>query len=90
MTAFKIDIVSDPICPFCYLGRKRLDRAIDVYKKTIPGGSEDAFNITCKLLSLKLQPPPPPKKKKKNSDISQPFLLSGLLSSISDMPFVHS
>lgn len=21
-----------------------------MYKKTIPGGSEDAFNITCKLL----------------------------------------
>ncbi|KUI61676.1 Uncharacterized protein YwbO [Cytospora mali] len=48
MTAFNINIVSDPICPFCYLGKRRLDRAIDVYKKTIPGGSEDTFNITWK------------------------------------------
>ncbi|KAK2607970.1 hypothetical protein N8I77_006609 [Diaporthe amygdali] len=58
MTAFKIDIVSDPICPFCYLGRKRLDRAIDVYKKTIPGGSEDAFNITWKPFYLDPTLPP--------------------------------
>lgn len=30
------------------MGKKRLDRAIDVYKKTTPGGSEDTFNITWK------------------------------------------
>ncbi|KAL1873879.1 hypothetical protein Daus18300_003751 [Diaporthe australafricana] len=47
MTAFNVDIVSD-----CYLGRKRLDRAIDVYKKTVPGGTEDSFNITWKPFYL--------------------------------------
>lgn len=48
MTAFNINIVSDTICPFCYLGKRRLDRAIDVYKKTVPGGDQDTFNITWK------------------------------------------
>eukprot|EP00197_Chlamydomonas_leiostraca_P010537 CAMPEP_0202866936 /NCGR_PEP_ID=MMETSP1391-20130828/8440_1 /ASSEMBLY_ACC=CAM_ASM_000867 /TAXON_ID=1034604 /ORGANISM="Chlamydomonas leiostraca, Strain SAG 11-49" /LENGTH=217 /DNA_ID=CAMNT_0049546927 /DNA_START=105 /DNA_END=758 /DNA_ORIENTATION=+ len=27
-----IDIVSDTVCPFCYLGKKRLDEAIEQYK----------------------------------------------------------
>lgn len=74
MTAFNINIVSDPICPFvsslprifkphtkrvahekktltrqqCYLGKRRLDRAIDVYKKTVPGGSQDTFTVNWK------------------------------------------
>lgn len=48
MTTFNINIVSDPICPFCYLGKKRLDRAIDVYKKTVPNGENDKFHITWK------------------------------------------
>jgi len=30
----------------CYLGKKRLERAIDVYKKSVPGGSEDTFTVT--------------------------------------------
>ncbi|KAF3763031.1 DSBA oxidoreductase [Cryphonectria parasitica EP155] len=48
MTNFNITIVSDPICPFCYLGKKRLERAIHYYKKTIPGGSADTFTVTWK------------------------------------------
>lgn len=42
----------------CYLGKKRLDRAIDVYKKTIPGGSDDKFNITWKPYALDPTLPP--------------------------------
>ncbi len=30
----------------CYLGKKRLERAISVYQKTIPGGDKDSFKIT--------------------------------------------
>ncbi|PSR80988.1 DSBA-like thioredoxin domain-containing protein [Coniella lustricola] len=48
MTTFNINIVSDPICPFCYLGKKRLDRAISLYKKTVSGASADTFAITWK------------------------------------------
>lgn len=46
MTVFDIKIVSDAICPWCYLGKKRLERAIATYKKDVPGGADDTFNIT--------------------------------------------
>ncbi|KAJ6262148.1 hypothetical protein Dda_2953 [Drechslerella dactyloides] len=34
MTKFLIDVVSDTVCPWCYVGFKRLARAIEIYKKT--------------------------------------------------------
>ncbi|KAK4226638.1 thioredoxin-like protein [Podospora fimiseda] len=46
MTVFDIKIVSDAICPWCYLGKRRLERAISTYKTTVPGGSSDTFNIS--------------------------------------------
>ncbi len=30
----------------CYLGKKRLDKAIDYYKKTVPNGAADTFTLT--------------------------------------------
>lgn len=32
--------------PKCYVGKKRLERAIETYKKDIPGGANDTFTIT--------------------------------------------
>ncbi|KAI1810614.1 DSBA oxidoreductase [Poronia punctata] len=46
MTNFNIKIVSDTICPWCYVGKKRLDRAIELYRKTQPSGKDDIFTIT--------------------------------------------
>ncbi|KAL2019958.1 hypothetical protein VTK56DRAFT_9050 [Thermocarpiscus australiensis] len=46
MTNFNIRIVSDAICPWCYLGKKRLERAIEAYKRDVPGGAHDSFTIT--------------------------------------------
>ncbi|KAK4154302.1 DSBA-like thioredoxin domain-containing protein [Chaetomidium leptoderma] len=46
MTNFNIKIVSDAICPWCYVGKKRLERAIQTYKKDIPGGANDTFTVT--------------------------------------------
>lgn len=43
MTAFNIRIVSDAICPWCYIGKKRLEKAIGLYKQTAPDAT---FNIT--------------------------------------------
>ncbi|KAK4178590.1 thioredoxin-like protein [Triangularia setosa] len=45
MTVFDIKIVSDAICPWCYLGKKRLERAITLYKSSVPSASTDTFNI---------------------------------------------
>ncbi|KAK3301808.1 DSBA oxidoreductase [Chaetomium strumarium] len=46
MTNFSIKVVSDNVCPWCYIGKKKLDRAINLYKKTYPGGKEDTFTIS--------------------------------------------
>lgn len=32
--------------PQCFLGKKRLEKSIDIYKKTVPGGSSDTFSVT--------------------------------------------
>ncbi|KAI1503998.1 DSBA oxidoreductase [Biscogniauxia marginata] len=46
MTNFTIKIVSDTVCPWCYVGKKRLDRAIDLYRQVYPGGKDDTFTIS--------------------------------------------
>ncbi|KAI3338404.1 putative thioredoxin [Ustulina deusta] len=46
MTNFSINIISDPVCPWCYIGRKRLDKAIALYKKVYPDGRRDTFAVT--------------------------------------------
>ncbi|KAK4250042.1 DSBA-like thioredoxin domain-containing protein [Corynascus novoguineensis] len=46
MANFNIKIVSDAICPWCYVGKKRLERAIETYKRDIPGGANDSFTIS--------------------------------------------
>ncbi|KAI3325455.1 DSBA oxidoreductase [Xylariaceae sp. AK1471] len=46
MTNFNVKIVSDTICPWCYVGKKRLDRAIELYRKTNPAGRDDTFTIS--------------------------------------------
>ncbi|KAK0644819.1 hypothetical protein DIS24_g8503 [Lasiodiplodia hormozganensis] len=43
MTHFNIDIVSDTVCPWCYVGKKRLERAIAQHKETHPS---DTFSTT--------------------------------------------
>ncbi len=40
MTKYQIDIVSDTVCPWCYVGKNRLDKAIELHKKSNP---EDIF-----------------------------------------------
>ncbi|MCJ1469500.1 hypothetical protein MMC07_008133 [Pseudocyphellaria aurata] len=49
MTNFKIDIVSDTVCPWCYIGKKKLDRAISLYRSLHPASDAqqaDSFTIT--------------------------------------------
>ena len=41
MTAFNIKIISDNVCPFCFLGKARLDRAITQFRQP-----SDTFNIS--------------------------------------------
>ncbi|EME85901.1 uncharacterized protein MYCFIDRAFT_70920 [Pseudocercospora fijiensis CIRAD86] len=43
MGVFNITVYTDTICPWCYIGHKSLDRAIELYRKTYPGGSNKEF-----------------------------------------------
>ncbi|TKA53387.1 hypothetical protein B0A55_12171 [Friedmanniomyces simplex] len=43
MTAFQIDIVSDTVCPWCYVGNNRLEKAIQTHQTSHP---HDTFTTT--------------------------------------------
>ena len=45
MTKFDISVVSDTVCPWCYVGKNRLDKAIARHKANEAGRS-DVFNVT--------------------------------------------
>ncbi|KAF3394240.1 hypothetical protein F1880_005533 [Penicillium rolfsii] len=49
MTNFKIQIISDTICPWCYVGYRRLSRAITAHKANNP---TDTFTLTWKTFYL--------------------------------------
>jgi predicted DsbA family dithiol-disulfide isomerase len=34
--ALAIDIVSDVVCPWCYIGKRRLEAALELYRKERP------------------------------------------------------
>lgn len=51
MTQFNIEIVSDTICPWCYVGKKKLEQAIAEYQTRHPGSS-DTFSTTWKAFYL--------------------------------------
>ncbi|KAH8801623.1 thioredoxin-like protein [Xylogone sp. PMI_703] len=64
MTNFKIDIVSDTVCPWCYIGKKKLDKAIGAYQQAHPG-SDDTFSVS--WLPFYLNPGAPKTGVDKNS-----------------------
>ncbi|PGH17301.1 hypothetical protein AJ79_01185 [Helicocarpus griseus UAMH5409] len=55
MVNFKIDIVSDTVCPWCYIGKKRLEKAISLYRTSHPS-TTDTFTTT--WLPFYLNPDP--------------------------------
>ncbi|PGH11584.1 hypothetical protein AJ80_07054 [Polytolypa hystricis UAMH7299] len=47
MVNFDIRIVSDTVCPWCYIGKKRLEKGIQLYRSTHSDtASNDTFSIT--------------------------------------------
>ncbi|GAM42793.1 DSBA-like thioredoxin domain protein [Talaromyces pinophilus] len=45
MVIINIEIISDIVCAWCYIGKRTLERAISIHQKTYPGGRDDIFNI---------------------------------------------
>ncbi|GKT41143.1 uncharacterized protein ColSpa_01324 [Colletotrichum spaethianum] len=56
MTVIKVEIVFDFVCAWCYIGKRKLDRAIALYQKTYPGGKNDVFAITWRPYYLNYNP----------------------------------
>lgn len=46
---FEVEMYGDTICPWCYLGKKSVDRAIETYASKHP---EDVFDIIWKPFIL--------------------------------------
>jgi predicted DsbA family dithiol-disulfide isomerase len=53
MTVFDVQITSDVVCPWCYIGHTRLSKAIANHQKAYP---EDKFNLN--YVPFYLNPPP--------------------------------
>ncbi|KAL4928274.1 DsbA family oxidoreductase [Aspergillus undulatus] len=57
MTNFNIQIISDTVCPWCYIGYRRLTRAILTHRQSYP---TDKFTITWSPFYLNASSPPYP------------------------------
>lgn len=57
MPNYDITIISDTVCPHCYLGRARLERTISLFRKTVPGASASTFTIRWHAYQLKKDAP---------------------------------
>jgi predicted DsbA family dithiol-disulfide isomerase len=44
MVNFRIDVVSDTVCPWCYVGRKQVQRAQQIWQQRYPS-STDTFSV---------------------------------------------
>ncbi|KAL2814881.1 thioredoxin-like protein [Aspergillus cavernicola] len=56
MTVIEIEVILDFVCAWCYIGKRKLDRAISLYQKTYPGGRADIFKITWSPYYLNYNP----------------------------------
>lgn len=52
-----ITIISDNVCPHCLLARNRLNRALEIFRKTVPGASTTPISIQWQAHLLQLTSP---------------------------------
>ncbi|CRG83021.1 hypothetical protein PISL3812_00369 [Talaromyces islandicus] len=45
MVTFDIELITDPICSWCFIAHRGLLKSFQLYKKTFPNGSVDNFNL---------------------------------------------
>ncbi|KAH6889680.1 thioredoxin-like protein [Thelonectria olida] len=56
MTKFKITVTSDTVCPWCFVGRKQLQAAEQIWKQRYPD-SADTFAVSYQPYQLNPYPP---------------------------------
>lgn len=65
MQKIKIDIVSDVVCPWCYIGKRRLERAMEALK--------DEFDFEITYLPFELNPQMPKEGKNQKEYLTAKF-----------------
>jgi len=63
----RIDIVSDVVCPWCYIGKRRLERALELFD----GGGEPAVQV--QWLPFQLNPQLPPDGVERSEYVARKF-----------------
>lgn len=76
MTQFNIEIVSDTVCPWCFVGKQKLEKAIATYKEAHPE-SNDTFSTTWMPFYLNPDSPKTGKHDPLRHDASNPRLMIG-------------
>lgn len=61
----KIEVVSDVVCPWCYIGKRRLEKALDQLK--------DQFDFDIEYSPFELNPDMPPEGRKQKEYLTQKF-----------------
>ncbi|KJZ75451.1 hypothetical protein HIM_05147 [Hirsutella minnesotensis 3608] len=46
MARITIEVVFDFVCAWCFVGKRQLERALELYRKTYPGGKQDNIVVT--------------------------------------------
>ena len=64
-TKIKIEVVSDVVCPWCYIGKRRLEKAIDL--------SKDTFDFDIEFLPFELNPAMPKEGRNQKEYLSAKF-----------------
>jgi predicted DsbA family dithiol-disulfide isomerase len=64
-TKIKIEVVSDVVCPWCYIGKRRLEKAIDL--------SKDTFDFEIEFLPFELNPAMPKEGRNQKEYLSAKF-----------------
>lgn len=61
----KVDVVSDVVCPWCYIGKRRLEKAI----RQLP----EAYEVSLQFLPFELNPDMPPEGSNQREYLTQKF-----------------
>ncbi|KAJ9064733.1 hypothetical protein DSO57_1027271 [Entomophthora muscae] len=81
VTKIEIQVVADFVCPWCFIGKRRLEKAIQQFKET----SSKQVEFTVKWLPYQLVPDAPKKSIKKSDSYAQRFGADRAKQMISDM-----
>ncbi|CAM9495134.1 unnamed protein product [Sphacelaria rigidula] len=57
MTKFNVKVISDNVCPWCFVGKRNLESAMQKYSATQPTGAAPSFEVSWKPFFLNVASP---------------------------------